>query len=45
MTCVWDIQIKIALSVDEVRILIKILAESHVAFDLVDKIDIPSTYQ
>ncbi len=35
-----DIQIKIALSVDKVHILIKILAESHMAFDLGDKIDI-----
>ncbi len=33
-----NIQIKIALSVDKVRILIKILAESHMAFDLGDKI-------
>ncbi len=29
-----NIQIKIALSVDKVHILIKILAESHIAFDL-----------
>ncbi len=29
---------------DKVRILIKILAESHMAFDLGDKIDIPSTH-
>ena len=34
------IQIKIALSVGKVRILIKILAESHMVFDLGDKIDI-----
>ena len=35
-----NIQIKIALSVNKVHILIKILAESHVTFDLGDKIDI-----
>ena len=28
-----DIQIEIALSVDKVRVLIKILAESHMAFN------------
>ncbi len=38
-TCMY-IQIKIALSVDKVRILIKILVESHMAFKLGDKIDI-----
>ena len=36
----YDIQIKIAMSVDKLRILIKILAESHMAFDLGDNIDI-----
>ncbi len=35
-----NFQIKIALSVDKVCILIKILAESHMAVDLGDKIDI-----
>ncbi len=34
------IQIKIALSKDNVCILIKILAESHLVFDLGDEIDI-----
>ncbi len=34
------IKIKIALSMDKVLILIKILAESHMAFDLGDKIGI-----
>ncbi len=29
----WNIQIKIAMSKDKLRILIKILAESHMAFD------------
>ena len=33
-------QIKIAMSKDKLCILIKILAESHMAFDLGDKIDI-----
>ncbi len=37
---IWNIQIKIAMSVDKLHILIKILAESHMAFDLGDKIDI-----
>ncbi len=36
---VKDIQIEISLSVDIVHILIKILAERHMAFDLGDKID------
>ncbi len=40
-----DIQIKIAMSVDRLRILIKILAESHMAFDLEDKIDIRADIQ
>ncbi len=35
-----NIQIKIALSRDKVRILIKSLAENHIAFDLGDEIDI-----
>ncbi len=35
-----NIQIKIALSMDKVRILIKILAENHIAFDLLDNINI-----
>ncbi len=35
-----NIQIKIALSADKVRILIKILAERHMAFDLENNIDI-----
>ncbi len=34
-----NIQIKIALSMDKVHILIKILAESHMAFDLGDVIE------
>ncbi len=34
------IQIKIALSMDKVGTLIKILVENHMAFDLGDKIDI-----
>ncbi len=34
------IQIKTAMSEDKLRILIKILVESHMAFDLGDKIDI-----
>ena len=38
-----NIQIKIAMSKDKLRILIKILAESHMAFDLGDKIDIRCT--
>ena len=33
------IQIKIAMSKDKLRILINILAESHMVFDLGDKID------
>ena len=37
-----NIQIKIALSVNKVRVLIKILAESHMAFDLGDKIALPN---
>ena len=35
-----NIQIKIAISVEKLCILIKILPESHMAFDLGDKIDI-----
>ncbi len=38
MTFEQNIQIKIAMSKDRLRILIKILAESHMAFDLGDKI-------
>ncbi len=37
------IQIKTAMSEDKLRILIKILVESHMAFDLGDKIDIRCT--
>ncbi len=37
---VVNIQIKIALSVEKASILIKNLAESHMAFNLLDNIDI-----
>ncbi len=38
-----NIQIKIALSVDKVRVLIKILAESHMAFNWEIKLTFDST--
>ncbi len=42
MAVIWNgnIQVKIAMSMDKLRILIKILPESHMAFDLGDKINI-----
>ncbi len=43
ITSAFHIQIKITMSKDKLRILIKILAESHMAFDLGDKIDIRYT--
>ncbi len=41
---VVNIQITIALSVDKVCILIKILAESHMAFDLGDRTQTDQPY-
>ncbi len=44
MTFEQNMQIKIAMSKDKLHILIKILAERHMAFDLGDKIALPNPY-
>ncbi len=44
MTFKQNIQIKIAMSKDNLRILIKILAKSCMAFDCGDKIALPNLY-